>query len=587
MYYPQTKTYAEILPTAESLRVTRVAWIALCPAIVGTKAYITDGQLNTVWALLAAKYGESHINFNSESAFKAKLIATIGETAPKFFKDLAIQQKLATLDIEDSADMALISNANSLIANHADHPATAPNNDSLAALSYIDSQNVSTSKRGTLESLSILSSLLRSDLYTEFTRKFKNLFISIALPECECCSEEDSRTQDIKTIDITHNGEVVITPDLGYDNMNNVVANVQVGESARIQNEKEVTFTRVGTSDITPDTGYDAIAHVTANVDIEGDQREEYITSNGTYTYRASEGYDLLDQVKVNVAVPQGGRVENRKDLEITENGNYVSQPSSGYDGVANTYITVNVPTGGRIQFGKSVTFTSNGTRTVTPDSGYDALAGVSVTTNVTNRLQNPGTITPTTSQQTFNFDTAHYDGYNNFVVGAVGRNIDSNIKATNIKSGVTILGVTGTYEGSGGGPECLEWFEEYDWTPTSSVLGEKTFEFDDHGSLPNYIYIFTDKKTPTVNREFGGVMLTNAPADYTWASSSWYGYMAYRQTTALWQKASPSSSSGITSVTNTTINVKPNDYGGTICSWIAGSTYHVLIGRFANAVED
>lgn len=57
-------------------------------------------------------------------------------------------------------------------------------------------------------------------------------------------------------------------------------------------------------------------------------------------------------------------------------------------------------------------------------------------------------TITPTKSKQTLTPATDNADGYGTVVVNAVTAAIDSNIAAGNIKHGVTILGVTGTYEG-------------------------------------------------------------------------------------------------------------------------------------------
>lgn len=60
--------------------------------------------------------------------------------------------------------------------------------------------------------------------------------------------------------------------------------------------------------------------------------------------------------------------------------------------------------------------------------------------------LQNK-TVTPTTSQQTITAD-AGKDGLGTVTVNAVTAAIDENITAANIKSGVTILGVEGSYTG-------------------------------------------------------------------------------------------------------------------------------------------
>ena len=56
-------------------------------------------------------------------------------------------------------------------------------------------------------------------------------------------------------------------------------------------------------------------------------------------------------------------------------------------------------------------------------------------------------TVTPTNSQQTVSHDS-NYTGLNSVTVKAVDATADSNIKAENIKENVTILGVTGTFAG-------------------------------------------------------------------------------------------------------------------------------------------
>ena len=60
--------------------------------------------------------------------------------------------------------------------------------------------------------------------------------------------------------------------------------------------------------------------------------------------------------------------------------------------------------------------------------------------------------VTPTTSAQSLT-PTSPVDGWDEVNVSAVTSAIDSNIQAGNIKNGVTILGVQGTYQGGGGTP--------------------------------------------------------------------------------------------------------------------------------------
>lgn len=62
--------------------------------------------------------------------------------------------------------------------------------------------------------------------------------------------------------------------------------------------------------------------------------------------------------------------------------------------------------------------------------------------------LQSGKTVSPTTENQKVTADSG-YDGLSDVTVNAVDSSIDSNITAENIKSGVSILGVSGTLEGA------------------------------------------------------------------------------------------------------------------------------------------
>lgn len=70
------------------------------------------------------------------------------------------------------------------------------------------------------------------------------------------------------------------------------------------------------------------------------------------------------------------------------------------------------------------------------------AVASSAITPNLQNK-----TVTPTTSKQTITAGS-NYDGLGTVTVNAVTAAIDENIVAGNIKDGVTILGVTGSYTG-------------------------------------------------------------------------------------------------------------------------------------------
>lgn len=84
--------------------------------------------------------------------------------------------------------------------------------------------------------------------------------------------------------------------------------------------------------------------------------------------------------------------------------------------------------------------------------------------------------VTPSTSAQTLT-PTSPVDGFDEVVVSAVTSSIDANIAAGNIKDGVTILGVTGTY--SGGGSACVDW----------SSMGWNCQDVADSGITPDVAY--------------------------------------------------------------------------------------------------
>ena len=115
----------------------------------------------------------------------------------------------------------------------------------------------------------------------------------------------------------------------------------------------------------------------------------------------------------------------------------------------------------GNIAFQVAKTITPGTTSQIAISSGYYANGSVTVAA-IPSAYVKPSysrgasTYTPGTTNQTISAGT--------YLTGAQTIKGDSNLVASNIKSGTSIFGVTGTYEGSGGGSgEAAEWSENED----------------------------------------------------------------------------------------------------------------------------
>ena len=133
-----------------------------------------DGvDIDLVFYLLYARYGNSHISYSDENQFKFALFGKIFQYGPTWAKKLDVQEKLRALSEND-----LIVGGKA-IYNHSFNPSTAPSTSTLEELTTINDQNTTNYKKSKMEAYATLLSLLETDVTEQFINKFKSLFIVV------------------------------------------------------------------------------------------------------------------------------------------------------------------------------------------------------------------------------------------------------------------------------------------------------------------------------------------------------------------------------------------------------------------------
>lgn len=320
------------------------------------------------------------------------------------------------------------------------------------------------------------------------------------------------------TIDISSNGT--------YDVTEYASANVNVPEK-KFNTQTKTATPSTSQQIITPDSGYDGLSQITVEAIPSGSLSTPTISSSGLITAQVgTSGYlasgtkvtkqlttqaaktvtpTESEQTVVNSAVYTTGAVKvaavPSETKTITANGTYT--PSSGK---YLKQVTVNVPTSSSPNLQTKSVSPATAEQTITPDDGYDGLSSVTVEAMPTAALSIPtisvdstgkitakveqtasgyveagsksatkqlttkgaATITPGTSDQTIASGT--------YLTGAQTIKGDANLVAGNIKSGVSIFGVAGSFEGSGGGGGSSDNnCEAYHITSASATLNFKT----------------------------------------------------------------------------------------------------------------
>ena len=134
-------------------------------------------ELSTIYYLLYARYGNSHIAYSDENQFKYSLFSLIFMYGPTWEKRLDIQSKLRGISDEE----LLV--GGKAIYNHSFNPGSAPSTSTLEEILTINDQNTTNYKKSKMEAYSMLLDLLETDVTEEFINKFKKLFITVLAPD--------------------------------------------------------------------------------------------------------------------------------------------------------------------------------------------------------------------------------------------------------------------------------------------------------------------------------------------------------------------------------------------------------------------
>jgi len=227
---------------------------------------------------------------------------------------------------------------------------------------------------------------------------------------------------------LTANGHYEFTP-ANADALSKVEIDVSINT---VNNQSKTADSSTSSQTITPDNGYTGLSSVT----IEPYVLDTKTIDSSTVAQVVTSDEDGLSQVTVNPYTLE------TDTSTLTQNGRYEFTPQSA-NGLSSVVVDVSV--NGQVVNNQSKTVDSSTVgQTVSPDYnlGYTGLGKVDVNPYVLDT----STVNPSTNAIIV---TSAVDGLSQVTVNAVSNAIDSNITAGNIRDGVTILGVSGTYAGN------------------------------------------------------------------------------------------------------------------------------------------
>lgn len=140
---------------------------------MGIPTTISQANCKTLFYLLYAKFGNSHLANRDEVQGKLKIFSTIFKYGPAWETRLSIQNSLKALDLADLRE------GSKQITNHANNPNTAPSDTALTELEYIDEQHAVNYKKNKVDAYASLWNMIATDVTEEFLNKFTKIFVFI------------------------------------------------------------------------------------------------------------------------------------------------------------------------------------------------------------------------------------------------------------------------------------------------------------------------------------------------------------------------------------------------------------------------
>ena len=167
----RTRTFQEIWDSAEAFGEFLVD--SDIPLKLKTESCVT------LYYLLYARYGNSHVASSDENQFKYQVASCVFMYGPTWERRLEVQEALRKLTLDE------LKMGSKDIYNTALNPGTqvGTGTGTLTELPGINSQNTTNRKKSTMDAYANLLALLETDVTKEFIDKFQNFFIKILEPD--------------------------------------------------------------------------------------------------------------------------------------------------------------------------------------------------------------------------------------------------------------------------------------------------------------------------------------------------------------------------------------------------------------------